>query len=136
MELGRTAGDEESDVRRCELCVDTNRFADRFDDTAGVEEVDGTSGRRPVRAFGGARPDKRDGTPLAVAGEAAAGLEQANVFPLAAAVVRARVDQTGQQRRPQHGKLLGQRVGDGWRVYGARFTKWGARLLLQEGEGR
>ena len=40
-------------------------------------------------------------------------LEQAHVLLLAATVVRDRVEQPGQQRRPHHRHRLGQRVGDG-----------------------
>ena len=65
--------------------------------------------------------------------EPAAGFEQADVFPRAPAVVRARVDQPGQQRRPQHGVLLGQRVGDR-RRFRARLDERHRRLAFDERE--
>ena len=63
--------------------------------------------------------------------EAAAGFEQADVLPLAAAVVRAGVDQPRQERRPEDGEFLRERVGDGGCLH-ARLAERRARVLLDE----
>ena len=67
-------------------------------------------------------------------GEPAAGLEQADVLPLAPAIVRAARRSARQQRRAQHRVLLGQRVGDR-RRFGARLAEWQRGLALDEREG-
>ena len=118
-----------------ELGLDADGLADPLDDALGVEEVDGARRPRPVRPVGGAAPDERHRAALAGAREAAAGLEQPDVLPLAAAVVGAGVDQARQQRRPEDGELLRERVGDRCRL-DARLAERRARVLLDEGERR
>ena len=66
------------------------RADERFDDALRVEEVDGASGADQCGAGGRAAPRERRRAPFAVGGEAAAGLEQPDVAPLAPAVVDAR----------------------------------------------
>ena len=117
------------------LGLDADRLADALDDALGVEEVDGARRRRPVRPVRGAAPDERDRASLAVARESAAGFEQADVLPLAPAVVRARVHQTRQERRPEDGELLREGVGDRCRFH-ARFAERCARVFLDERERR
>ena len=61
-------------------------------------------------ARAGQHPARR--ASLAVGRKTAPSFEQPDVVRLAAPVVDERVEQARQERRPQHGELLGQRVGD------------------------
>ena len=117
----RAAGDD--DRRR--PAVDQERFADRLDANRhtqrvaqmlgralDVEEVDLTRAARPVLALRGAGPRERDAARLAGRREARADLEQLDVAPAVAPVVRDGVDQPREQRRPQRVELPGQRICD------------------------
>ena len=91
---------------------DAERLAQAFDDALDVEEVDLARAARPV--FGATAPVQAIATPRVSprGGEARADLEQPDVAPAVAPVVRDGVDQAGQQRRPQRVEL---RRRAGWR---------------------
>ena len=59
-------------------------------------------------------------------------LEQAHVLLLAAAVVRDRIEQAGQQRRPHHRHRLGERVGDGDDVSASAAKRRAASRAMNE----
>ena len=108
----RLPGDEE---RLAQPASKRTRHAERaaqlLDDALDVEEVDLARAAGPVVA-GAADPVHATATAarLAVGREARPDLEQPDVAPSVAAVVRDRVDEARQERRPERVELGGQRV--------------------------
>ena len=82
-------------------------FADAFDDSLDVEEVHVAGAAAPVFRLRHSRPCARERAALAMrAREARANLEQPHVALFTAAVVRDRIDEARQRRRPQNGKCF------------------------------
>ena len=110
----RALARQERRLARREHGLEAERAAQRADRARRVVEIGGPAGAAPVRRRGLAQRRQRQGAMLAGAGaEDRRQLEQAHVLLLAAAVVRDRVEQAGQQRRPHHRHRFRQRVGDG-----------------------
>ena len=107
------AGHQPRRLMRSRLNGHACDFADAFDDSLDVEEVDVAGAAAPVFRLRHSRPCARERAALALrAREARANLEQPHVALFAAAVVRDRVDEARQRRRPQNGKRFGQRIRD------------------------
>ena len=83
-----------------------------LDDAFDVEEIDLRARRRTSARVARAGPREGDAARFARGREPRADFEQPDIAPAVPAVVRDRVDQAGQQRRPQHVEFCRQRVGD------------------------
>ena len=106
----RPSVDEVGTAAGANVAVDAERPAQRLDDALDVEEVHRSRTARPMRRCGAAGPHAGNARGPRRSAEARAGLEQPDVALLAPPVVRRRVDQSRQQRRPQDGVLLRQRI--------------------------
>src|SRR5262249_2985688 len=107
----RLAGDQIRLAHRLEADRDAERLGDLFGRALHVEEVHLARAARPVIAGRRPGPCDADGASLAAGREAGADLEETHVAAAVAAVVRDRVYETRQQRRPQRVEQLRQRGG-------------------------
>jgi len=106
------AGHEAGRCRVGEPQRQGERLAEPLDDATASKK---SAGRMPPPVLHHAGARQREGHPVAFAfggGEAGAHLEQPHVADLVPAVVRHAVDEPRQQRRPEDGELLGERVGE------------------------
>ena len=87
-----------------------------------------------MRAGRGSGPHERERHAPHLHRETAADLEQLDVPAAAAAIVRAGIDESGQQRRPQHGEFFRERIRDR-DGFGPGVAEGQRCLPLDEGEG-
>ena len=112
--------------------VQSERLAQELRDALGVEHVHVAGAAAPVV---GPRAGQHPGQPRHLAGrkERRARFEQPHVVGFPPPAVDQRIDQAGQQRRPQDGELLGQRIGDVDERVGRRHERRRG-VPLDEGE--
>src|SRR5256885_10770501 len=91
---------------------DAERGADLFRDSFQIEEIHVAAVSRPVLAGGAAGPREPERARFTLRREPGADLEQPHVASAVSSILSDRVDETGNQRRPQRVELAGQRVGD------------------------